>query len=170
MERAMEKGNYLRDEVLPEISEAFKTVGVSVRFIAMDLNMDDGVQAVAPPRIRTTSEVVEAALGDAETLINTSGAPNALDRVHTAFHAYLQEICADAGITVPTDTGITKLFAEMRDKHPRLKITDPVTDQMMIDILRGFCSCHRRAEPRTEQQVACSPERAARSTGGNAGD
>jgi hypothetical protein len=138
MEHLMENGNYLRDEALPEICEAFKTVGVPLRFIAMDLNMDDGVQAVPAPRVRTTSEVVEAALGDSETLIHTSGAPNALDRVHTAFHAYLREICEDADITVPTDADITALFARMRDTHPHLKIADSVADKMMVEIQRGF--------------------------------
>ncbi len=114
MERFVDEGNYLEQDCFLDICEAFSTVGHPLRFIVMDLDLtadDDAVSTVAPPVLRTTSETVEAALKDAETLINTSGAPNAFDRVHTAFHAYLREICEDDPLTydVPDDADITKL-------------------------------------------------------------
>src|SRR5262249_45556945 len=58
-------------------------------------------------------------------------------RVHTAFHGYLEQICADAGIVVPDDSPITTLFSQIRQKHQKLQITDPQAQQMTVQILRG---------------------------------
>ena len=138
MERFMDQGNYLAQDGFPDLHEAFSNVKIDLRFIVMDLNMEDGVQAVAAPQPATTSETVEQALRDAETLIGSSGAPNALDRVHTAFHAYLQVICADAGIRTADDADVTTLFSQMRQLHPRLKIADPGAEKMMNDVMRGL--------------------------------
>lgn len=142
MERFLDQGNYLEQDCFPDICEAFKTVGHPLRFIIMDIDLmaDDGVATVAPPVLRTTSDTVEVALKDAETLINTTGAPNAFDRVHTAFHGYLKEICEEDPFTynVAADADITTLFNELRRHHPKLQITDPQADKMMIDIMRGF--------------------------------
>jgi hypothetical protein len=45
------------------------------------------------------SQAVQNALADAETLLQTRGAPRAVDRVHTALHGYLRNLCDQAGIT-----------------------------------------------------------------------
>lgn len=78
----------------------------STRFIAVDVEVDCGVESVSVPELRITSDVVERALADAETLIRSSGAPNGLDRVHTAFDGYLNPISADAGFSrMPSTAG-----------------------------------------------------------------
>lgn len=140
MERELEHDCYLHDHAFPDISAAFDGIlpkDEPLRFIAMELDMEEGVQSVPAPKLRTTSETVEAALRDAEILIQSSGAPNALDRVHTEFQAYLEEICGDEWITVPDKAPITALFAQIRQHHAKLKLTDSRADRMTLKILRG---------------------------------
>lgn len=138
MERFMSQNNYLEQDTFPGLHEAFASVGMDLRFIVMELNMDERIQPVAVPDPTITSQTVEQALRDAETLIRTSGAPNALDRVHTAFHAYLRVICAEAGIVVADDADITSLFSRLRQQHTKLKITDLSAERMMNDVMRGL--------------------------------
>jgi len=141
MERELARNDYLHNYAFPDICAAFDEVlskQAPLRFIVSDLNMQEGVEAVVAPRLRTTSEVVGAALRDTETLIRASGVPNAIDRAHTTFHGYLKEICDTEGIVVADDSDITTLFAQLREQHPRLRISDPRTDKMTVNILRGF--------------------------------
>jgi hypothetical protein len=87
---------------------------------------------VDQPKLRITSEVVERALRDAQELLRTTGAVSGVDRVHTALHGYLQEICRSAGIQVPDDSSLTKLFKQLREEHPAFKDFGPRSN----DILR----------------------------------
>jgi hypothetical protein len=77
-----------------------------------------GVQS---PQLRITSEVVRRAIADAETLLQSSGATSAVDRVHTALHGYLKISCDDAGIAYDTDPSILELFKLLKQRHPRLQ-------------------------------------------------
>jgi Abortive infection C-terminus len=77
--------------------------------------------SVQSPELRITSEVVRRAIADAETLLQSSGATSAVDRVHTALHGYLKISCDDAGIAYVTDPSILDLFKLLRQHHPRLQ-------------------------------------------------
>lgn len=70
-----------------------------------------------------TGSTVERALKDVEVLVRTSGAPSAVDRIHTALHGYLSFLCQSAGLVPPKDASITVLFKELRANHPDLKAT-----------------------------------------------
>jgi Abortive infection C-terminus len=91
-----------------------------IRFIAVGVDMDGGVESVAAPELKITSDVVERALADAETLIRSSGAVSGLDRVHTALHGYLKAASQEAGLSIGNDPGITELFKLLRRSHPGL--------------------------------------------------
>src|SRR5262249_15323378 len=54
--------------------------------------------SVASPSPKITSQVVEAAIRDAEQLLETRGATSGLDRVHTTLHGHLLAACDDAGL------------------------------------------------------------------------
>jgi hypothetical protein len=69
------------------------------------------VANIPSPRVVTTSRVVEDALAQAETLIGQHGAGSGLDRVHTAFHAYLESIYQTVGPGVANDAAITATCA-----------------------------------------------------------
>lgn len=75
---------------------------------------------VANPSPKITSAVVTQAILDAENLISTSGAASAVDRVHTALHGYLREVCSQTGIAYNKDDSITRLFKLLRQGHPAL--------------------------------------------------
>lgn len=80
---------------------------------------------VAQPALQTTSEALERAIADSEALINSTGAPSSVDRVHTALHAYLFAVCDKARIAYPDDAGVTALFKLLRDHHPALQNLGP---------------------------------------------
>ncbi|HKM66281.1 MAG TPA: hypothetical protein VJX70_03875 [Candidatus Acidoferrum sp.] len=93
LERENDHNEYLHDHAYPDIANALEQLGRPIRFIAVELDVGGDVRSVAAPDgLVVTSAVVEAALTDAETLIRTSGPANALDRVHTALHGYLEAI------------------------------------------------------------------------------
>jgi len=104
----------------PAIANAPERMDSAVRFIVVGLQLTEDVSDVAPPSLTITSTVVEEALNHAETLIGSHGAASGLDRVHTAFHGYLEHVCEKAGIVVKQDAGITDLFARLREEHPAL--------------------------------------------------
>lgn len=81
----------------------------------------EGASAVASPVPRITSMVVDRAISDAETLLQSSGATSGVDRIHTALHGYLRAVCDDVGIPYGQDLSITALFNLLRRSHPRLQ-------------------------------------------------
>jgi Abortive infection C-terminus len=101
-----------------------------IRFIAVDIDTEDGPAAVKSPSLAITSDVVERALKDAENLIGTSGAESAVDRVHTALHGYLKEICDDSSLPYGPDPTITQLFKIVRTQHPAFSATIPYADEV----------------------------------------
>jgi hypothetical protein len=75
---------------------------------------------VSSPALRITSAVVDRAIADAETLLQSSGATSGVDRVHTALHGYLLLVCDDAAITHSSDPSLTDLYKLLRAHHPEL--------------------------------------------------
>lgn len=98
------------------------------------------LEAAAPvenPRPAITSEVVERAITDAETLLRNSGATSGVDRIHTALHGYVQVVCQHAGISYQQDASLTELFALLRQRHPALASLGVRADEA-VKILRSF--------------------------------
>lgn len=77
-----------------------------------------------------TSDVVDRALRDAETLIQTSGPTRAVDRVHTALHGYVALQCRTAGIAYEKSDGMPALFRKLRRDHPGLRDLGPRADDL----------------------------------------
>ena len=73
----------------------------------------------ALPMPPTASDVVKRALQDADHLLHISGAVSALDRVHTALHGYLRDICAQSQLAIADDATVAQLFKTVRNKHPK---------------------------------------------------
>lgn len=68
-----------------------------------------------------SSEMVHHALKDAAILLDQRGPVSALDRVHTALHAYLKAACARWEIQAPEQASITALLKLLRQQHPCLR-------------------------------------------------
>ncbi len=84
-ESAPERG-FLWRSIADAISEVVPYV---IRFIVIDLDMDEDAPAlVETPILPTSAEKVNEALADAEELLKSRSASSAVDRLHTAFHGY----------------------------------------------------------------------------------
>jgi hypothetical protein len=67
---------------------------------------------------RKTSAIVKGALKDAEHLIKGPGAASAVDRIHTALHGHMLDICAHAAIDIDPEAPVVNLFKVIREQHP----------------------------------------------------
>ena len=117
------------------IADALQETGNYVRFIAVDMEEDES-DAVSTPTLEITSAVVERALLDFETLTKAHGAVSGIDRVHTALHGYLIEICRGANISHNTGADITALFNLIRQQHPKFQSQPPGAETQKM--LRGL--------------------------------
>lgn len=109
--------------------------------------------APAPTTLASASDEVRAALADADTL----GPARAVDRVHTAMHGYLHQLCATARITVDApDPTMAKLLKVLRQQHPALGDATPggrrasqVLQAMgqILDVLNPIRNEHSPAHP-----------------------
>jgi hypothetical protein len=99
----------------------------------------EGASPVTSPEPRITSAVVERAIGDVETLIQTSGAVSGVDRIHTGLHGYLGAVCDRAGIPYNRDDSMTRLFKLIRQDHPALQNLG-ARSQDIERVLQSFAS------------------------------
>ncbi len=81
----------------------------------------ENASPIATPDPKTTSIIVERAISDVETLLQSSGAISGVDRIHTALHGYLQAVCDKEKIIYAKDDSMTKLFKLLRQSHPALQ-------------------------------------------------
>lgn len=72
-----------------------------------------------------TVEVVDRAIMDAEALVNTNGATSAVDRVHTALHGFILDLCDAEGISLPDNPTLSAAFKFLRERHPSFAPTGP---------------------------------------------
>jgi hypothetical protein len=73
-------------------------------------------------------EVVRKALKDADNLLRTGGPSSAFDRVHTALHGYLKEVCDLKGLPYGSLPSITELYKTIRTSHPAFAVTGTHAD------------------------------------------
>lgn len=110
-----------------------------------------GRNVVAPPELRITSDVVERALRDAQELLRTTGASSGVDRIHTALHGYLREVCSDAGLSIAEEASLTEVFKQIRESHPAFSNLGPRSDEILriiralATILDAFNTLRNRA-------------------------
>ena len=74
-----------------------------------------------------------------------------MNRIHTAFHGFLEALCNDQGISFETDCGLTQLFKLLRQNHPAFNITGPRADEInriiktMANILDSLSTLRNQA-------------------------
>ncbi len=136
LEIELEADTYMSKARYERIAQVMEEVQNPIRFIGMDANIEDAT-AVSTPQLLITSAAVVRALSDFEVLISSKGgAVSGVDRIHTALHAYLGEVCNEAGIQHSDDADITTLFQLIRQQHPKLQKHPPgVEAQKMLRAL-----------------------------------
>lgn len=118
----------------PDSSEKRETLAPEIHAMVTRL---EGAPAVSSPRPKITTDTVERAIRDAETLIQKSGATSGVDRVHTALHGYLIAACDAAKIPYPKDPDLTQLIKLLRQHHPKLQNAGPRA-QDITQVLRSM--------------------------------
>jgi hypothetical protein len=117
----------LQAQILQAILQKYPPDSNSMRTKALHDEITDWIRRLSSGSIvtiaplRFTSAVVEHALLDAENLMVSRGATSGVDRVHTALHGYLNQMCRDANLTVVEDSSLTKLFKLLRSQHPQFQ-------------------------------------------------
>lgn len=111
-----------------QIAQTLKKLNKAIRFIAIDIDTEQ-VEAVPPPQLKITSDVVERALSDFEVLAHSKGgAVSGVDRIHTALHGYFEAVCNEAHIPFNPNSPTTTLFSLIRQHHPALQSKPPGTE------------------------------------------
>lgn len=73
-----------------------------------------GSTAISTPSVNDAFDAAARALSDAQTLLDEHGPGSAVDRVHTALHAYLRDLCEAHNINPGTDDGLTSTYKAFR--------------------------------------------------------
>lgn len=104
--------------------------GLERQIRAWITRLESGRVIVEVDALRSASEVVKRALGDADSLLRVSGPQSAVDRVHTAMHGYLRSICDEASIAYPTTPSMTQLLKALRRGHAAFAESGPREDDI----------------------------------------
>lgn len=154
-------------EHFPIIAHALGRVGCRVWRILAEVELDaenKPLELLQGEELKITSDTVEQALNQARTLIVSHGAPAALDRVHTVFHAYLKVACENANISVSNDRpGIVELLGLLRrhgvfavERELESLVTQTLRGaQKSVDALETFRNEYSLAHP---QEMLPEPE------------
>jgi hypothetical protein len=124
---------------LRQIAQALFQLRHPLRFVGIDLRQNTSPSAVVVPTTLQTSELVEAALNDAEASVASGRPQTAVDRAHTALHGYLKTLCLNTGTATAAqcDT-IQACLHHLRTQHPNF--TSPTQDESVRQVLRSLVS------------------------------
>lgn len=95
------------------------------------------VEVVEPHQSKL--EVVRKALKDADDLLKAAGPSSAFDRMHTALHGYLREVCDKVSLAYPPQPSITQLYKTIRTSHPAFNVTGAHADAI-TKVAHGMAS------------------------------
>jgi hypothetical protein len=140
------------------VAWALEQVDCRIRFIAATL--DEHTTTVAVPNLRpaSASEVLEQALAEVERALAAGTPAVAVDRIHTATHAYLRGLAASAGITSTADADITSLFGLLRREHPSLQ-AQGAQPEAITKVLRSLANIVDALNPlRNHASLAHPPQ------------
>jgi len=116
----------------------------------------EGASPVESPNLSIASEVVERAISDAETLIQSSGATSGVDRIHTALHGYLLAISETGKISHGQDATIAQLFKAIREHHPSFAPLGPRSGDI-TQVLRAMASIVDALQPLRNRASVAHP-------------
>jgi len=102
------------------LASAFNELGTPIRFVAFEPDTYSAPAAVATPVVKATAAATSRALNDAERLLQTNGPISAVDRVHTALHGYMRELCVEAEIDPGSADTTNAIWKKLKKEHPAL--------------------------------------------------
>lgn len=104
-----------------QISKTLGEFGYFVRFIGVTPLPRPDAKIVAAPALDDPSDLVRMALQDAQQLLATSGPASAVDRLHTALHAFVRDLATKSGATLNPQAPLPQVFKALCSHHPALK-------------------------------------------------
>lgn len=91
----------------------------NVPYRILDNTLQETADYITPPEPSpSAATVVARALADAKALIGQSNASSAIDRVHTALHGYIINLCQESGLEIIENITTSKAFKLLRENHP----------------------------------------------------
>jgi hypothetical protein len=103
-------------------------------FIKAIVNTEEG-KSVPKPTPKNTNNNIYLALKDAELLITNSGAASGYDRMHTALHSFLRQVCENNNISYEKSDAITALLPKINNYIKSLP--DDGRNKKVFDMLRS---------------------------------
>jgi len=96
-------------------------------------------------------------LEDAESLIQNRKASSAIDRLHTAFHGYLRELCENENIPFNEKDDLVKLIKNIQSNHPKFNIS--IKSQEIQNIIKNLVSISDSLNPIRNQGSRAHPNK-----------
>lgn len=94
---------------------------------------------VPTPEPTITSEFVERTLSEVEHLVQTKWPTSGVDRIHSALHGYLRNVCDKAQIQFTDKDRIKELFKKIRANHKAFMTIGPRAQDIVL-ITDSFCA------------------------------
>lgn len=96
-------------------------------------------------------------LEDADSLIQNRKASSAVDRLHTAFHGYLRELCEKENISFDEKDDLVKLIKNIQSNHPKFNIS--IKSQEIQNIIKNLVSISDSLNPIRNQGSRAHPNK-----------
>lgn len=135
----------------------FRSPELHAKVLSWITRLETGKEAVSVS-IESSTEVVQRALGDAEVLIRTQGPQSAVDRVHTAMHGYLLNLCDQADIEYQERPNANQLLKLLLSRHPSFSSVGE-RPQDITQILRGLAQIVDATNPIRNNSTVAHPTR-----------
>jgi hypothetical protein len=96
-------------------------------------------------------------LEDADSLMQNRKASSAVDRLHTAFHGYLRELCEKENLSFNEKDDLVKLIKKIQNNHPKFNIS--IKSQEIQNIIKNLVSISDSLNPIRNQGSRAHPNK-----------
>lgn len=136
-----------KSEIKPSIEKiltVYEELGYKLRFIVVEIHRGKSF-AVHVDAPKTTSSLISVnmALKEAQQLLSSGNTIGAVDRVHTALHGFMKEICNDFDPHANVEgSSITELFKLIKAKHQNFINMDPEATKIIKALSTVIDTCN----------------------------
>jgi hypothetical protein len=104
---------------LKSIKDTFEELSdLNIRFIAVSLKgKESTISSIDLPHIENADQTLKTAIEEFRASIQSEKYLPCVDRLHTAFHAFLKKKALDSGCTLTGNEGVTKIYSMLRQSR-----------------------------------------------------
>ncbi|MEO0645125.1 MAG: abortive infection family protein [Cyanobacteria bacterium J06650_10] len=101
---------------LKSIKDTFEELSdLYIRFITVSLEgKEDSIPSTELPYIESADKTLKTVIEEFRASIQSGKYLSSIDRLHTAFHAFLRQKASESGCTLQGNEGITKIYSILR--------------------------------------------------------